>query len=73
MANLVCAWLLRDGHDHHHHHHDHDHHHAGHQDPNLRAAYLHVLTDAATSVFAILALFGGKLRTASNRTTSGGR
>ena len=62
VVNLVCAWLLRDGHDHHHHH-DHDHHHAGHghQDLNLRAAYLHVLTDAATSVFAILALFGGKL------------
>ena len=64
VVNLVCAWLLRDGHDHHHHH-DHDHHHAGHghrhQDLNLRAAYLHVLADAATSVFAILALFGGKL------------
>jgi cation diffusion facilitator family transporter len=64
VVNLVCAWLLRDGQDHHHHHH-HDHHHAGHahahQDLNLRAAYLHVLADAATSVFAILALFGGKL------------
>ncbi|MCK7575376.1 MAG: CDF family Co(II)/Ni(II) efflux transporter DmeF [Chromatiales bacterium] len=64
VVNLVCAWLLRDGHGHHHHH-DHDHHHAGHahqhQDLNLRAAYLHVLADAATSVFAILALFGGKL------------
>jgi Co/Zn/Cd efflux system component len=27
---------------------------------NLRSAYLHVLADAATSVFAILALIGGK-------------
>ncbi|MBF1235398.1 MAG: cation transporter, partial [Lautropia mirabilis] len=29
-------------------------------DLNLRAAYIHVLTDAATSILAILALFGGK-------------
>lgn len=59
VVNLVCAWLLRDGHGHaHHHHHDgHGHHH----DLNLRAAYLHVLADAATSLFAIVALFGGKL------------
>ena len=51
--------------------HDHDHAHAtghGHDDDaqgthadlNLRAAYIHVLTDAATSILAILALFGGK-------------
>ena len=54
------------GHDHHHEHHDHDHHHDhddhhGHQDLNLRAAYIHVLADAATSVLAILALTGGML------------
>lgn len=40
-------------------HHDHDHHH--HHDHNLRAAYLHVLADALTSVLAIIALVGGKL------------
>jgi len=57
VVNLVCAWLLRDGHGQAHHHHDgHAHH-----DLNLRAAYLHVLADAATSLFAIVALFGGKL------------
>ncbi|MFQ2093299.1 CDF family Co(II)/Ni(II) efflux transporter DmeF [Aeromonas taiwanensis] len=75
LVNLACAWLLKDDHGHHHghghghghhhdhhddHHHDHDHHH-GHQDLNLRAAYLHVLADAATSVLAILALVGGML------------
>lgn len=73
-VNLVSAWLLQDHHDHHHHdrhHHDrhhqdhHDHHHDrddhDHQDHNLRAAYLHVLADALTSVFAIVALFSGKL------------
>ena len=61
-VNLVSAWLLRDSHDHHH----------GHgpmiiittmitiititRDNNFRAAYVHVLADAATSVLAIAAL-----------------
>jgi cation diffusion facilitator family transporter len=50
-VNLTCAWLLRDDHDHDHHHaRDHHHHHG---DNNLRAAYVHVLADAATSVLAI--------------------
>ncbi|TNI96538.1 cation diffusion facilitator family transporter [Aeromonas veronii] len=52
LVNLACAWLLKDGHGHHHH---------GHQDLNMRAAYIHVLADAATSVLAILALTGGML------------
>ncbi|WP_275627502.1 CDF family Co(II)/Ni(II) efflux transporter DmeF [Pseudomonas sp. 273] len=68
LVNLACAWLLRDHHEHEHghdHDHDHDHHHDhgnthGH-DLNLRAAYLHVLADAATSVLAIVALLGGML------------
>jgi cation diffusion facilitator family transporter len=58
-VNLVSAWLLRDEpHDHHHHGHDHDHSHGHHhhRDNNLRAAYIHVLADAATSVLAIAAL-----------------
>jgi cation diffusion facilitator family transporter len=58
-VNLICAWWLR-GH-HHGHEHDHDHRHAHHQDLNVRSAYMHVLADAATSVFAIVALIGGKL------------
>ncbi|MGC4029976.1 MAG: CDF family Co(II)/Ni(II) efflux transporter DmeF [Steroidobacteraceae bacterium] len=60
-VNLVCAWLLRDDHSHHGHQHghDHDHHHGG--DNNLRAAYLHVLADALTSVLAIAALSMGSL------------
>jgi cation diffusion facilitator family transporter len=67
LVNLVSAWLLKDGH---HHHHDHahghdDHAHQGHHDLNLRSAYMHVLADAATSVLAIIALFGGKLWGAS--------
>lgn len=59
-VNLACAWLLRDDHGHHHHGHDHGHG-GGHSDNNLRAAYLHVLADALTSVLAIGALAAGSL------------
>lgn len=54
-VNLVSAWLLH-GRD------DHDHGHAGHahHDQNLRAAYVHVLADALTSIAAIVALLAGK-------------
>ncbi|MBM1174971.1 CDF family Co(II)/Ni(II) efflux transporter DmeF [Microvirga arabica] len=48
-------------HDHEDHHHGHthsDHHHSG--DTNIRAAYLHVLADALTSVLAIVALLAGR-------------
>lgn len=60
-VNLASAWLL---HDREHAGHSHDHHHAhGHHahDHNYRAAYLHVLADAATSVLAIVALLGAAL------------
>jgi cation diffusion facilitator family transporter len=60
-VNLACAWLLRDDHADrgHAHHHGHHHHHTG--DNNLRAAYLHVLADALTSLLAIAALVLGAL------------
>jgi cation diffusion facilitator family transporter len=61
LINLTCAWLLKDAHTHDHNHvhsHSHDKHH---HDLNLRSAYLHVIADAATSVLAIIALFGGKI------------
>lgn len=48
-VNLVSAWWLRDED----HAHSHDH--------NLKAAYIHVLADALTSILAIFALLGGKL------------
>ena len=61
IINLICAWLLHDGHHHHHHHHDHDHHHDHHShDLNQKAAFMHVVADAVTSVFAIIALFAAK-------------
>lgn len=70
VVNLVSARLLHGGPGQHHHGHDHghDHHHADHDhahghyghDNNLRAAYLHVLADALTSVLAIAALLVGR-------------
>ena len=56
IVNIVSVFILRvkknspenDGHAHH-------------QDHNLRAAYLHVLADALTSLLAIIALLAGKL------------
>jgi len=74
VINVVCAWLLKDDHAHHGHHHGHhqhdsergdncghdDHHAPGmSRDNNLRAAYIHVLADALTSVLAIVALLVG--------------
>jgi len=55
LVNLISAVMLRDDDVHHHADHDkHRRHH--HHDSNLRAAYLHVLADALTSVLAIAAL-----------------
>lgn len=56
IVNGLSAWILSSsshsgGHVH---GHDHDH------DHNLRAAYLHVLADALTSILAIVALLAGK-------------
>jgi cation diffusion facilitator family transporter len=74
-VNVTSAWLLRDEHDHGGHAHDHDHdddhdhdhdesaaghHHGHHRDLNLRAAYVHVLADAAVSVLAIIGLVTGR-------------
>ena len=58
IVNVVSAFLLKD--DHHHHHHGHEHHSHHHHDHNLRAAYMHVLADALTSLLAIIALLFGK-------------
>jgi cation diffusion facilitator family transporter len=69
-VNLISMLLLNmknNNHHHHHHHehghdqghHDHGHHHEN-ENLNLKAAYIHVLADAMTSVFAIFALLGGK-------------
>ena len=54
-VNLASAWMLQDEHEH---HEDEGHHH--HHDHNLRAAYLHVLADAVTSILAIAGLLAGR-------------
>jgi cation diffusion facilitator family transporter len=55
IVNVVCAFLLES-------HHDHGNDHgAHHHDHNLKAAYLHVLADAFTSVLAIIALVSAKM------------
>jgi len=54
LVNLGCAVLLADR------HHEHADGSAHEHDLNLRAAYMHVLADAFTSVLAITALTGGK-------------
>ena len=53
-VNLISALILKDGHAH-----DHSHGHSHGHDNNMRAAYVHVLADAATSVLAIVALAAG--------------
>jgi len=60
VVNLICASLLH-ANGHHDHHHDHvGAGHSHHHDLNLRSAYIHVMTDAATSVLALVALFSGR-------------
>ena len=64
VVNVVCALLLKDGHTHGHDHghsHGHAHGRGGGKDQNLRAAYVHVLADALTSVLAIAALLLGSV------------
>ncbi|BAV64443.1 CDF family Co(II)/Ni(II) efflux transporter DmeF [Sphingobium cloacae] len=70
IVNLISIWLLHDHHAHEHEHphgheHEHEHHaahgdhgaHRGHHhDHNLRAAYIHVLADAAVGLLAIIGL-----------------
>jgi cation diffusion facilitator family transporter len=72
-VNITSALLLKHDHGHGHAHghshahahahdagHDHAHPQGGHEDLNLRAAYLHVIADAVTSILAISALIAGK-------------
>lgn len=69
MVNIGCALILQKGEGHAHDHagsdhddhagHDHGRAKVGHDDHNLRSAYLHVIADALTSVLAIVALLAG--------------
>ena len=59
VVNLICVLVLGDTHNHSHacgsHHHEHEH-----ENLNYKAAYLHILADAFTSILAIGALLLGK-------------
>lgn len=48
VVNFVCVFIMEFGNNH------------KEEDYNFKAAYLHILTDALTSVFAIVALLAGK-------------
>lgn len=60
VVNLLCVLVM--GGKHHHHEHNHRHHHPeiSVENLNYKAAYLHILADALTSIFAISALILGK-------------
>lgn len=58
VVNILSALILQ-GHHQHQGEEDNDHFH--HHDNNLRAAYIHVIADALTSVLAIIALLAGRV------------
>ena len=62
--NLLSAFLLREDHPHNHHERDQAHTHSErglhYRDHNLRAAFVHVLADAAVSVLVIIGLVAGR-------------
>ncbi|MHB8708073.1 MAG: CDF family Co(II)/Ni(II) efflux transporter DmeF [Desulfuromonadales bacterium] len=70
VVNLASVMILHQGEHHHDHDDEHDHdehghehppaHDAHHHDHNYRAAYLHVIADTLTSVFALTALLAGR-------------
>ena len=53
VVNVICVLLMKDNHIHHDHHKDKE-------NLNFKSAYLHILTDALTSIIAIVALLLGK-------------
>lgn len=57
VVNVICIMIMSDGHT----HACHTHHETPHQENlNFKAAYMHILADALTSVMAIAALLMGK-------------
>ena len=64
IVNVICMLIMEDNHHHNHNHKNHENkeHNHGEKNENLnfKAAYLHILTDALTSVIAIIALLMGK-------------
>ena len=59
VVNVICIFIMEGKS--HHHHEEHNHEHTGQDnDYNFKAAYLHILADALTSILAIGALLAGK-------------
>jgi len=55
LINALSTWLLSQKNlEHHHHEHDDHHHHHHHEDMNIKAAYLHMLSDAALSLSVVV-------------------
>ena len=62
VINVICVFVMGGNHHHKHSCHSEEHHHEHDEDENLnyKAAYLHILADALTSILAIGALLLGK-------------
>lgn len=58
VVNVTCLGLLGERHTHHDHYDDPNENH--HHDHNIRAAYIHILGDALTSIAALVALVGAR-------------
>lgn len=60
LVNLLCIMIMGDNHTHNHNHEHNNCEHTHKENLNYKAAYLHILADALTSIFAISALILGK-------------
>lgn len=62
IVNAASILIMGDNHNHNHAAHNHQHNHTNEhkEDFNFKAAYMHILADALTSIFAIVALLAGK-------------
>lgn len=60
VVNIICIFIMSDTHTHGHHIDCKIHTHEHHENLNFKAAYMHILADALTSVMAIAALMMGK-------------
>lgn len=59
VVNVICLFIM-EGKENNHNHHCHSYHKHENNDYNFKAAYLHILADALTSILAIGALLAGK-------------
>lgn len=59
IVNVICIFIMEGKEHNHHNHHEHNEHKQN-NDYNFKAAYLHILADALTSILAIGALLAGK-------------